>query len=69
MTDTEKHKDRPLPSKWVDRNAEREPPDQLEISEEIKSSSRRELLYEAGHVDPAFHPEGLRTGERVGEEH
>ncbi len=69
MTNAKEHKDGPLPSERIDRNAESEPPDQLQISEEIESSGGCELLDKAGHVDPAFHPERPGTSERVGEEH
>jgi hypothetical protein len=59
----------PLPTEWVDCDAEGEPPDQLKIGKEVKSCGGAMGFEEARHVDPSFHPEGARTGKRVNEEH
>jgi len=69
VSNTEEHKERPLPPERVDYNAEREPPDQFQVREEVKGSGRRELLQRARHIDPALHPEWTRARKRVREEH
>ena len=69
IANAKEHEERPLPAERVNCNAEREPPDQLKISEEVEGSGRGESLDEARHVDPAFHPESSGASERVREEH
>lgn len=67
--DAEKHKERPLPPKRVDGDAEHEPVSQLRVSEEVEGSGWRATFDELGHVDPFFHPRLLWPCERVHEEH
>ena len=67
--DAEEDKDGPLPPEGVEADAEDEPPDQLEVCEEVEGAGGAAHLEEARHVDPAAHPEGRGTGERVAEEH
>lgn len=67
--DTKEDKQRPLPAERVDGHAEHEPPDELQIGEEVKGGRGREGLEDLGEADPAAHPKGRRPGERVRDEH
>ena len=67
--DAEEHKERPLPPKGVDGDAEDEPVRQLGVSEEVEGSGWRTAFDELGHVDPFLHPEFLWPCEWVDEEH
>lgn len=67
--DAEKHENRPLPSERVECHAKDEPPDQLEIREEVKSARWAEFLQRACHVDPALHPPSARSCQGVKQEH
>lgn len=67
--DAEEHKERPLPPKGVDGDAEHEPVSQLRVCEEVEGSGWRAAFDELGHVDPFLHPEFLWPGKRVHEEH
>jgi hypothetical protein len=69
VTNTKENEERPFPSERINCNAERKPPDQLQVSEEIEGSSGSKSFNEAGHVDPALHPKSLRPSERVRQEH
>jgi hypothetical protein len=69
MTNSGEYEERPFPSKRINRNAKRKPPDQLEISEEVEGSSRSESFDKASHVNPPLHPESLRPSERIRQEH
>ena len=65
QTHAGKHKQRPFPPERIESNAEGEPPEQLEVGEEIKGLGGRVALYEARHVDPPLHPEGAWACEWV----
>lgn len=65
----EKYENRPLPSERVECHAKDEPPDQLEICEEVKSAHWAELLQRARHVDPALHPPSAWSCQGVQQKH
>jgi len=69
QSDTREDEHSPLPTERIDGDAEREPPYQLAVREEVKRARRAARLDELGHVDPALHP--VRRGPRQGveEEH
>lgn len=50
----------PLPAERIEGHAEDEPPDQLEVREEVEWPGGRRRLQEPRHVDPALHPELAR---------
>ena len=66
---TKKHKECPLPPKWIDGNAEHEPVDEFRIGEEVESFRRRSPLNGSSHIDPLLHPVLMRPSERIDEEH
>lgn len=66
---SEKDEECPLPAEWVEGDTESEPPDELEISEEVESTGRRRRFQKFGHFDPGLHPEGMGSCQWVNEEH
>lgn len=69
QSNTEEDKNGPLPSEGVECDTEGEPPEQLEVSKEVKRTSWAVLLEELCHVNPALHPERARAREGVNQEH
>lgn len=62
------YKQGPLPAERVERDTKDEPPEQLEVREEIKGSRRGELLEDLCHTNPLLHPEWARARQRIDEE-
>ncbi|TKW51861.1 hypothetical protein CTA1_1114 [Colletotrichum tanaceti] len=65
----EKDEKRPLPPERVEGDAEGEPPEKLEVGEEVKGAHGRRRLEQLGHLDPRLHPERMGPRHRVDEEH
>lgn len=69
VPEAEEDEEGPLPAEGVDGDAEGEPPEQLEVGEEVEGAGRGRRFQDLGHVDPALHPERGRPRQRVDEEH
>ena len=59
----------PLPAEGVEGNAEGEPPDKLEVGEEVEGPGGRTRLKGTSHIDPALHPHTPWPCERIYQKH